>query len=536
MSNILIGVIYVIIDYLTTDLTFVIFNLQTNVSTPATAFFPSAGIAIAFSLYTGSWIMLLLGIDTFFQTIQHGRPLWNIIILPLATIIWYGGAIEILKHSIKINPHFQKMKDIFSFLLVTAIGAIGLAVTMGLAMVVFENGSFQFFISFAFTWFIGDIVGIYSISPLLLLFIFPLLDDYWNKRFLVQLNKRKIVETFFLFSIITIFTIIVYGSIQNNLATLLFLFFIPLTVIALLFGLKGAVLAEDLIILQSLIVLKFITLNTALIEFQVFVFSLACVSLIIGIIVDERNDLIHKLMDKNVTVENLVKEKTYQLNEANKDLEFFSYSVSHDLRIPLQSITMFTNLLTKNDVTQQEIENLATKIDDKSKAMDNLIALLLNFFKIGNQDVNKIDVNMKNVIEKAYNQIFDYKNNTSLKFILNDSFPSSYCDPSLLEIVWVNLLSNALKYSSKTEEPIIKVDYFKNESEKIVYFIQDNGIGFDIKNSNKLFHPFVRLHNEQEYPGNGIGLALVKKIITRHGGTIWASSEYGRGTTFFFTL
>ena len=143
---------------------------------------------------------------------------------------------------------------------------------------------------------------------------------------------------------------------------------------------------------------------------------------------------------------------------------------------------------------------------------------------------------MKNVIEKAYNQIFDYKNNTSLKFILNDSFPSSYCDPSLLEIVWVNLLSNALKYSSKTEEPIIKVDYFKNESEKIVYFIQDNGIGFDIKNSNKLFHPFVRLHNEQEYPGSGIGLALVKKIITRHGGTIWASSEYGRGTTFFFTL
>ena len=258
-----------------------------------------------------------------------------------------------------------------------------------------------------------------------------------------------------LFIIITIFTFVVYDSIQNNLVTLAFLFFIPLTTIALISGLKGAVLAEDLIIVESLIVLKYIVVITNIIEFQVFIFSLACVSLVVRIIIDERNELINKLIDKNITVENLVKERTDQLNEANKDLEFFNYSVSHDLRNPLQSITMFTELLTKSNSTTQEIENLALKFSDKSKEMENFIGFFLNFFKIGNQNVNKIKVDMKNVIEKANNQIFIYKDNTNLRFILCDSFPDVYCDPLLLEIVWTNLLSNALKFSSKNDNPNI---------------------------------------------------------------------------------
>ena len=106
----------------------------------------------------------------------------------------------------------------------------------------------------------------------------------------------------------------------------------------------------------------------------------------------------------------------------------------------------------------------------------------------------------------------------------------------LLEIVWTNLLSNALKFSSKNDNPLIEVKYFKNELEKIVFFVRDNGIGFDMNESKNLFQPFIRLHTEEEYPGSGIGLALVKKIITKHGGTIWVESEYGRGTTFYFTL
>ena len=513
-----------------------IFNLQTNVSTPATVFFPSAGIAIAFSLYFEPWIILLLGIDTVFQTIQHGRPVWNIIILPLATIIWYGGAIVILDRSFKINTQLKGIKDVFPFLLVTAFSALGIGLTMSFANSIFETGSFSSFFSYTFSWFIGDIIGIYSICPLLLLFIFPILDDLWNRQFKIEITMIETIKITSLFIIITIFTFVVYDSIQNNLVTLIFLFFIPLTTIALISGLKGAVLAEDLIIVESLIVLKYMVLITNVIEFQVFIFSLACVSLVVGIIIDERNELIHKLIDKNITVENLVKERTDQLNDANKDLEFFSYSVSHDLRNPLQSITMFTELLTKSNSSTQEIENLAQKISDKSKEMENLINILLNFFKIGNLNVNKIKVDMKNVIEKANNQIFIYKDNTHLRFILCDSFPDVYCDPLLLEIVWTNLLSNALKFSSKNDNPLIEVKYFKNELEKIVFFVRDNGIGFDMNESKNLFQPFIRLHTEEEYPGSGIALALVKKKITKHGGTIWEESEYGRGTTFYFTF
>ena len=215
-SQLLIGVLYILIDYLTTDLTFVIFNLGSNVSTPATAFFHSAGIAIAFSLYFGPWIMLLLGVDTVFQTIQHGRPLWNIIILPIATIIWYGGAVVILNRSIKINTQLKRIKDVFSFLLVTAIGAIGIGFTMSLANVIFENGSFAFFFSYAFTWFIGDIVGIYSICPLLLLFIFPFLYDFWRGHIVVNINKTTLLENVSFITITTYITNNVYTSIQNN--------------------------------------------------------------------------------------------------------------------------------------------------------------------------------------------------------------------------------------------------------------------------------------------------------------------------------
>ena len=535
-SQLLIGVLYIFIEYLTTDLTFVIFNLGSNVSTPATAFFHSAVIAIAFSLYFGPWIMLILGVETFFQTIQHGRPLWNIIILPIATIIWYGGAVVILNRSIKINTQLKRIRDVFSFLLVTAAGAIGIGLTMSFAKTIFENHPFSFFISYAFTWFIGDIIGIFSICPLLLIFIFPILGDLRKKRFQLQITKLKFLKIVSLFIIITIFTFVVYDSIQNNLVTLVFLFFIPLTSIALISGLKGAVIAEDLIILESLIVLKYLVLITNIIEFQVFIFSLACVSLVVGIIIDERNELIHKLMDKNKTVENLVQERTDQLNEANKDLELFSYSISHDLRIPLQSISMYTNLLSKSNITTQEIENLAKKIEYKSKAMGDLIAILLNFFKISNQEVNKITINMKNIIEKSYNQIINYKDNPNLKFMLNESFPDVYGDPLLLEIVWTNLLSNALKYSSKNDKPAIVANYFREENNLTVFYVQDNGIGFEMEDSIKLFQPFSRLHTEKDFPGNGIGLALVKKIIVRHGGTIWAKSQLGSGATFFFTL
>ena len=149
--QVILAVIYIFIDYLTTDLTFVIFNLQTNVSTPATVFFPSAGIAVAFSLYFEPWVILLLGIDTVFQTIQHGRPVWNIIILPLATIIWYGGAIVILDRSFKINTQLKGIKDVFPFLLVIAVSALGIGLTMSFANSVFEVGSFSSFFSYAFT-------------------------------------------------------------------------------------------------------------------------------------------------------------------------------------------------------------------------------------------------------------------------------------------------------------------------------------------------------------------------------------------------
>lgn len=238
----------------------------------------------------------------------------------------------------------------------------------------------------------------------------------------------------------------------------------------------------------------------------------------------------------NKTLEEKIIERTDQLEVANKELESFSYSVSHDLRAPLRHINGFAEILAKqySDQLSEEARKHLNTITGSAKKMGVLIDDLLSFSRTGRAELKKSTLKMNQVVEDAIAQI-----NPSLKDRKIDwkILPLSEVngDFNLLRMVWVNLLDNAVKYTKYKEKTDIQIGY-KEEKREFVFYIKDNGVGFDMKYADKLFGVFQRLHSSSQFDGTGIGLANVQRIILRHGGRTWAEAETDKGATFYFSI
>lgn len=246
------------------------------------------------------------------------------------------------------------------------------------------------------------------------------------------------------------------------------------------------------------------------------------------------DDDLRKLTEE---LEMKVIERTAQLEITNKELEAFSYSVSHDLRAPIRAVSGFAKILVEDFGAELEPEALKylQLILNDAKRMGHLIDDLLAFSKLGRKQVSVSAINMTSLIEAVKEEVFiDEKTNSKTRFILNP-LPHILGDPSLIKQVWVNLISNAVKYSRHKTEVIIEIGAFEKE-DQTTYFIKDNGAGFEMEYYDKLFGVFQRLHSQEEFEGTGIGLAIVQKIIQRHGGKVWAESKVDEGTCFYFTL
>ncbi len=230
-------------------------------------------------------------------------------------------------------------------------------------------------------------------------------------------------------------------------------------------------------------------------------------------------------------------ERTQQLEFINKELEAFSYSVSHDLRAPIRAISGFSKILSQDfadKLGQEGLKYLQLIIND-SKRMGLLIDDLLAFSKLGRKEVSLSEINMTSLVEGIWSELlFDEATKIKIEFKLN-SLPNAMGDPSLIKQVWINLISNAIKYSQYKEKTIIEISALKKE-DVIVYSIEDNGAGFDMQYYDNLFGVFQRLHSQEEFDGTGIGLAIIQKIIHRHNGTVWAESKVEEGACFHFTL
>ena len=234
-------------------------------------------------------------------------------------------------------------------------------------------------------------------------------------------------------------------------------------------------------------------------------------------------------------LEEKVQLRTRELEIVNKELEAFSYSVSHDLRAPLRAISGYSTML-KEDY-EEKLDSEANRIIDvivsNTKMMSQLIDDLLTFSKMARLEIVNEAVDMKVLAEKCIIEIFEAEK-IKHKIIIND-LPPCKGDASMLKQVWLNLLANAVKYSAKKDNPIIEAGIVE-DSKNNIYYIKDNGAGFDMKYYDKLFGVFQRLHRSDEFEGTGLGLVLAKRIITKHGGEIWGEASLNVGATFYFSI
>lgn len=231
-----------------------------------------------------------------------------------------------------------------------------------------------------------------------------------------------------------------------------------------------------------------------------------------------------------------LKKKNEDLERMNQELEAFSYSVSHDLRSPLRSINGYASILKEEyeEKLDDDAERLLDKIIGSALKMSNLIDSLLSLSRLGRKETLNRSVKIKPLVQKVLREFEKVPNRENINIIIND-LPDTEGDLELIKQIFVNLISNAIKYSSKKEKPQIEIGAYEKEGET-VYYVRDNGAGFNMAYKEKLFGVFQRLHGAKEFEGIGIGLAIVKRIVNRHGGNIWAEGEMDEGATFYFTL
>ena len=234
-------------------------------------------------------------------------------------------------------------------------------------------------------------------------------------------------------------------------------------------------------------------------------------------------------------LETRVRERTSALEAANKELESFSYSVSHDLRSPLRAIDGFSRILLEEYAGKLDAEGrrLLGIIRDNSRKMGELIDDLLGYSRLGRKPFSSAEIDMQRLVEEVLGEL--QASGGRFPRLEIGALPTARGDATLLKQAWTNLLANALKFSSKREQPVIEVSGHEDGAQ-CVYCVKDNGAGFDMRYCDKLFNVFQRLHREDEFEGTGVGLAIVQRVISRHGGRVWAEGKVDEGAAFYFSL
>jgi len=238
----------------------------------------------------------------------------------------------------------------------------------------------------------------------------------------------------------------------------------------------------------------------------------------------------------NTELEKRVAERTAQLEEANKDLESFSYSVSHDLKAPLRAIDGFSSRLLRHysDKLDDEFRRLLGVVRQNTKKMGRLIDDILDFSRAGREEIVPLELNMEALVQTLVPEIRAFHPEREIKFQIG-ALPPALGDETVVRQVFQNILANALKFTASRDVTVIEIGG-EERGEDVVYYVRDNGVGFDGQYAQKLFGIFQRLHEEEEFEGTGIGLAIVKRFINKLGGRVWAEGRVNEGATFYFTL
>ena len=231
--------------------------------------------------------------------------------------------------------------------------------------------------------------------------------------------------------------------------------------------------------------------------------------------------------------------RTKELEIAVKELEAFTYSVAHDLRTPLRAVDGFSQILEEDygDKLDAEGSKVIAVLRSESQRMGSLIDDLLTFSRIGRQESELQSIDMQALAQKVYEEIAAPAIGSGRMIHLDlHALPPAIGSLPMIRIIWVNLIDNAIKFTKGRNPAEIEINWKKGDAGETVYFIRDNGAGFDMRHVGKLFGVFQRLHSVEEFPGSGIGLSLVRRIVERHAGRVWAEGDVGKGASFYFTL
>ena len=242
----------------------------------------------------------------------------------------------------------------------------------------------------------------------------------------------------------------------------------------------------------------------------------------------------HELMLKKLNEDLQAKNK--ELEFLNKELESFTYSVSHDLRAPLRAINGYSHILLQEhaDNFDTEVERLLKIINGNAKTMGELIDSLLSLSKLGKREIQKGQVETNRLVQNIIEEVKETEAGKKVSWKIQE-LPDCEGDYRLLKQVWANLVANAVKYSTKKEKPVVEIEA-KVRAEEVIFIIKDNGAGFDMRFADQLFGVFQRLHKPSEFEGTGVGLAIVQRIIYRHGGKVWAEGAINEGACFYFSI
>lgn len=298
-------------------------------------------------------------------------------------------------------------------------------------------------------------------------------------------------------------------------------------------GRKKILILLPLAVAVALIVLQPISSSLGLnISEDAFRLILLMLIVVMVALLSERVERVRSLRKLN----NELSKQAEKLADANEELEAFAYSVSHDLRVPLRAIDGFSRIMVEDYEKELDEEGirLLNIIRDNTKKMGQLIDDILLLSRAGRQEMNLAEMDMNSIVQGVYNDFSNQTENRNLNFMVGE-LPPVYGDRTLIYQVYTNLIGNSIKFTSHRDPAEITVGY-EDGDEDYIFFVSDNGAGFDMKYITKLFGLFQRLHSPEEFDGTGVGLSIVQRIVKRHDGKVWGEGEVDKGATIYFTL
>lgn len=504
------------------------------------AIWPASGVFLAAFLQSprSQWwvVAIVLGtIDFILETTSGAIPLLTSAVFSLSLTIQAITSAWMLQRYLRQRLQFGTLKEVYTFMLWgCALPVIVFAVPPAIVSTLLLAGDP---LSVWLWWSISSGMGVLVICPLLLTW-YP--DFIMSVRRLPMLRRIELITLLIMIVLITRFVFTTSNPQGAALASYSYLTFPGLLLLAIRFNSSSTIFASFLLALIAIWYdgSTLFDRGNSVIALEAFLLVVIGGALLVAALVTERKQVARELDKHRNDLELLVADRTAKLEDANKEMESFSYSVSHDLRAPLRTLDGFSSALLEDygDKIDENGKQYLERIRRGATRMGKLIDDLLSLSKVARCEMKKERTDLSVIAKMVVEQLKDYDSNRQVDTSIDIANGIYGCgDDALIKIVMDNLLGNAWKYTGTTENSCIEF-FSKNDNGHIVYIVRDNGVGFDMRYVEKLFGSFQRLHDSSEFEGSGIGLATVARIIHRHGGRVWAESEVGKGATFYFTL